>query len=87
MDVALRREALLHFDKGDIRSRFDEPEKEIAMGIKLRAPWLSLSVGGALATVPRPTDPADSRCDANPKLHRRPPGRQSRQRRVDHPVS
>ncbi len=87
LDVALRREARLHFDKGDIRGRFDEPEKEIAMGIKLRAPWLSLSVGGALAPVPRPTDPADGRCDANPKLHRRPPGRQSRQRRVDHPVS
>lgn len=48
LDVALRREARLHFDKGDIRGRFDEPEKEIAMGIKLRAPWLSLSVGSPL---------------------------------------
>jgi hypothetical protein len=79
--------ALLDLDDREVRGGFDQTEQEVAMRIKLRAPRLSLSARGALAAVDSPADPYDCRRDANPEPHRRLPGWQSRQGRVDHPVS
>jgi hypothetical protein len=86
LDAALRRQSLLHFDKGDVRCHFNEPEQEGAMRIQLRAPRLALSACRSLAAPPSPADPDDGRRNSNPELHRRPPGWQTRQRCVDHPV-
>jgi hypothetical protein len=77
----------LHLDKGDVRCRFDEAEQEGAMQIQLRAPWLALAAGHSFTRAPRATSPDDGCRDPHPEPHGCAPGRQSRQHRVDHPVS
>src|SRR5918995_2317627 len=75
-DVALRPEALLHLDEGDVLCRLDQAEQEVTMGIKLGAPRLALPARPALSALPRPAHPEDGGGDPNPEPDRGLPGRQ-----------
>src|SRR4051794_15186748 len=55
------------------------------MRIQLRATGLALSACRSFPAPPSPAHPADRGRDPNPELPRRAPGREPRQRRVDHP--
>src|SRR6266540_2045081 len=87
LDAALRGKPLLHFYDRHVRRMFDQTEQEVALRIKRGAPWLALTARHSLTARTRPAHPNNRRGDPDLELGRRPPGRHSAERRIDHTIT
>jgi hypothetical protein len=87
LDATLRGKPLLHLHDRHVRRQFDQSEQEGALRIELGPPRLALTARHPLTAGARPAHPHNRRGDPDLELDRRPPGRHSAERSIDHTIT